>query len=213
MSWFELFCKMYKLARAHIEDANQPAHPRSLIRDFDGALRIAKDPTFLNLGGKLWLIRLCGCTDHARVQKVLSEGPNPDIVFLDNKGERGQIPLKVGHLRPARETPLKWRFAGVPMMAKLGNCEFYWIRTCIAQKPYIFVIFQGGGVDSLPPPPLWIRDLIEFLLYAHAILYLMLETCSYFSFLGVGSVVECLTRDRKAAGSSLTGVTALCPWA
>ena len=28
-----------------------------------------------------------------------------------------------------------------------------------------------------------------------------------------GSVVECLTRDRGAAGSSLTGVTALCPWA
>ena len=26
-----------------------------------------------------------------------------------------------------------------------------------------------------------------------------------------GSVVECLTPDRRAAGSSLTGVTALCP--
>ena len=26
-----------------------------------------------------------------------------------------------------------------------------------------------------------------------------------------GSVVECLTRDRDAAGSSLSGVTALCP--
>ena len=26
-----------------------------------------------------------------------------------------------------------------------------------------------------------------------------------------GSIVECLTRDREAAGSSLTGVTALCP--
>ena len=29
----------------------------------------------------------------------------------------------------------------------------------------------------------------------------------------IGSVVECLTRDRRTAGSSLTGVTALCPWA
>ena len=28
-----------------------------------------------------------------------------------------------------------------------------------------------------------------------------------------GSVVEGLTRERRAAGSSLTGVTALCPWA
>ena len=26
-----------------------------------------------------------------------------------------------------------------------------------------------------------------------------------------GSVVECLTRDQRAAGSSLTGVTVLCP--
>ena len=30
---------------------------------------------------------------------------------------------------------------------------------------------------------------------------------------GSGSVVECLTRDRAAAGSSLTGITVLCPWA
>ena len=28
-----------------------------------------------------------------------------------------------------------------------------------------------------------------------------------------GSLVECLIRDRGAAGSSITGVTALCPWA
>ena len=28
-----------------------------------------------------------------------------------------------------------------------------------------------------------------------------------------GSVVECLTKDRRAAGSSLTGFTGLCPWA
>ena len=27
------------------------------------------------------------------------------------------------------------------------------------------------------------------------------------------ALVECLTRDREAAGLSLTGVTALCPWA
>ena len=26
-------------------------------------------------------------------------------------------------------------------------------------------------------------------------------------------MVECLTRDRGATGSSLTGITALCPWA
>ena len=30
---------------------------------------------------------------------------------------------------------------------------------------------------------------------------------------GSGSVLECLTWDRGVAGSSLTGVTVLCPWA
>ena len=30
---------------------------------------------------------------------------------------------------------------------------------------------------------------------------------------GSGSVIEFLTRDRGATGSSLTGITALCPWA
>ena len=30
------------------------------------------------------------------------------------------------------------------------------IRTSIAEKPYMFVIFQGGGHDILPPP-LWTR--------------------------------------------------------
>ena len=29
-----------------------------------------------------------------------------------------QIPLKAGHRRPSSETPFKWRFAGVQMMAK-----------------------------------------------------------------------------------------------
>ena len=42
---------------------------------------------------------------------------------------------------------------------------------------------------------------------------LLLSALSKLSFLSVwersGSVVECLTRDREAAGSSLTGVTAL----
>ena len=33
------------------------------------------------------------------------------------------------------------------------------------------------------------------------------------SDLGGSSVVECLTGDRGAAGSSLTGITVLCPWA
>ena len=37
--------------------------------------------------------------------------------------------------------------------------------------------------------------------------------CHIAYFKRSGSVVECLTRDRRAAGLSLTGVTVLCPWA
>ena len=44
--------------------------------------------------------------------------------------------------------------------------------------------------------------------HSYNIIYIS-GTCSERS----GSVVECLTRDRRAAGSSLTGVTVLCPWA
>ena len=35
--------------------------------------------------------------------------------------------------------------------------------------------------------------------------------CNNRSREGSGSVVECLTQDRGSAGTSLTGVTALCP--
>ena len=34
---------------------------------------------------------------------------------------------------------------------------FQGIRTSIAKKPYIFVIFQGGGGGPDPLSPLWIR--------------------------------------------------------
>ena len=66
----------------------------------------------------------------------------------------------MGHHRPASETPFKWRFAGGPMNAQplmlaLYLCFFQGIRTSIANKPYIFVIFQRGS--GPPVPPLWIR--------------------------------------------------------
>ena len=48
----------------------------------------------------------------ARIQKVLLEGSNS--VF---RGVRLQRPTKAGNYRPARETPLKWRFAGGPIMS------------------------------------------------------------------------------------------------
>ena len=39
--------KRYKLACAPIEDTDQPAHPHSLIRDYDGHSMVAKGRAFL----------------------------------------------------------------------------------------------------------------------------------------------------------------------
>ena len=91
-------------------------------------------------------------------RKFFSDGGSNFEIFLVN--EWIQIPQKLNHHRPASETPFKWRFAGVPMMAKhwmlgLGSFViFQGIRTGIAKKRYNFVIFQG---DPEPLSPLWIR--------------------------------------------------------
>ena len=45
----------------------------------------------------------------------------PTLTTLKKKilfDEEIQIPLKAGHHRPASETPVKWRFAGVTMMVQ-----------------------------------------------------------------------------------------------
>ena len=85
------------------------------------------------------------------------------VLFFLDEGVENQIHFFGGPHRPASETPLKWRFAGVRMMPQhgcwLGSFViFQGIWTSSAKKPYIFVIFQGGG-GSGPhaPPPLWIR--------------------------------------------------------
>ena len=54
--------------------------------------------------------------------------------------------------QPASETPFKGRW-WPNIECWLGSFVFVQeIRTSIAKKPYIFVIFQGGP-DPCPPPP------------------------------------------------------------
>ena len=55
---------------------------------------------------------------HALIQKLLSERVlnSANVFFFE--GERFQVPLEAGQYRPASEKPLKWRFAGGPMMAQ-----------------------------------------------------------------------------------------------
>ena len=46
------------------------------------------------------------------------EGSNFDNFFLIGDGREDPTPLYAGHHWPASETPFKWRFAGVPLMAQ-----------------------------------------------------------------------------------------------
>ena len=52
-----------------------------------------------------------------------------------------------------------WRADDAPTLnAGLVAAIFQGIRNCIARKPYIFVIFHGGGGGGPDPlSPLWIR--------------------------------------------------------
>ena len=53
----------------------------------------------------------------------------------------------------------RWRADDGPTLNPgLVAAIFQGIRTCVAGKPYIFVIFQGGGRGVRTPcPPLWIQ--------------------------------------------------------
>ena len=60
MSWCSV--KMYKLAGAPIEDSDQPAHTRSLIRVFDGRSMGSQARNFFRRKTKAW-VRLCESVD------------------------------------------------------------------------------------------------------------------------------------------------------
>ena len=86
---------------------------------------------------------------NARIQNVLSEG-----VQLLLKAERMRIPLKAGHHRPASETPLKLRLAGLQIESWHGSFVIFQGSgpAMLLKKPFIFVIFQrGGGAGPLSP--------------------------------------------------------------
>ena len=58
----------------------------------------------------------------------------------------------MGHHRSTSETPFewrqmafRWRAADPSLNARMITVNFQGIRTRIAEKPYIFVIFQRGG--------------------------------------------------------------------
>ena len=88
---------------------------------------------------------------HTRIQKVWQRGVQIWRFFLVDEGR--EVSNKYHH-QPASKTSFKWRFSGVLIMVQnwmLGSFVILQgIRTSIAKKPYIFVIFQGG-LDPLLP--------------------------------------------------------------
>ena len=55
---------------------------------------------------------------HARIQKICQRGSNFDNFFFSlMRGGRIKIPLLAGNHQPPIETPFKWHFSGVPMIA------------------------------------------------------------------------------------------------
>ena len=85
----------------------------------------------------------------------------PTQLFLLDKGERIQIPLKAGVIiGPLAKRHFKWRFAGRQMLARhvmlawyMFSFEiFYGIWTSIDKKLY-FCDFPGGGGSGPPVPP------------------------------------------------------------
>ena len=52
-----------KLACALIEDSDQPAHPRSLIRIYNGHSVVSQEPNDSSGEKIMTLIGLCGCAD------------------------------------------------------------------------------------------------------------------------------------------------------
>ena len=67
--------------------------------------------------------------------------------------------LRVGHHRPASETPLKWRFNGVAIMAAIEcwHGSFVIFRgsgSILLGNPILLCFFRGADPLS---PPLWIR--------------------------------------------------------
>ena len=94
-------------------------------------------------------------------RKLCQGGGNFDLFFLFflvDEGREGPNTIISGPSSTRQRNaggPMKWRFAGGPMIAQHWMpawqlCDFQGIQTSIAKKTYIFVVFQGGP-DPLPP--------------------------------------------------------------
>ena len=103
---------------------------------------------------------------HAQIQKVFSEGVQFFwcffVCFFSWLGENWS---KYHYKHAIMGPPAKRHLNGFLLAGRWWPNTECWlvsfavlqgIQTNIAKKPYIFVIFQGGGGSQPPVPPLWI---------------------------------------------------------
>ena len=63
-------------------------------------------------------IRLAHYVDHARIQKVMSGGSNCEFFFLIDEGREDPNTTLSGPSSALQRNAIKWRFAGVLVMAQ-----------------------------------------------------------------------------------------------
>ena len=92
---------------------------------------------------------------HARIQKVLSEGPKFDNVFLVGEGKEDPNNTINGPSSARQRNAVSLAGRRWPNVeCWLGSFViFQGIRTSISKKTYIFVILQGGGGEGRTPCP------------------------------------------------------------
>ena len=135
-----------------------------------------------------------------RSRKFCQRGPDFDNFFLFifffswcQRGGRIQIPLKAGHHQHASETPFKWCFVGVPMMAQHWMLSWLLCDFSRGSGPVLLSCDFSGGVWT-PVPPLDPR-----IAYA---------SFSYFQIVGIGLLligvwIEVESKDYEALNNDL----------
>ena len=84
-------------------------------------------------------------------RKFCQRGSNFDNICFQTEGREDQSPTLNGPSSARQRNAIKRHFAGMPthdecptLNVGFAAAIFQGIRTCIARKHYIFVIFQGG---------------------------------------------------------------------
>ena len=101
----------------------------------------------------VWLPSLCACADP---EIFARGGPTLKTFIFFDEGREDQNSTKRGSSSARQQNAISMAFRWRADDGRFGSFViFQWIWDSIAKKPYIFVIFSGGGgPDPLSPPPL-----------------------------------------------------------